>query len=355
MLSVSATDLPRLMACNGSHSMGSPEADKNVDTTVRDEGDAAHWFVQEIRSGRFVAEELIDRKAPNGVYITAEMYEYLESYINAVMQGGQVEIETNWAVNGRADHTLYCEKTKTLHVNDLKYGWSIVEPNMNWTLISHAIGWIELYKKPVETIILTIYQPRPYHPMGRIRNISYDIGKLIDFKSQIINTLTNPTDTLKTSEHCSNCPALAHCPAARKAQMNAIDATEKAFNDHLSDDELSLQIDQIGRAVSVLQKQKKAYEDLILDRIRKGHVIRNFTAKADLANRTWKDHVTPEIIKSMTGIDITIPKLKTPAQAEKAGVSKQVVTSLTERHQKGFKLVRVDANSNAQKLFNREN
>lgn len=359
MLSITATDLPRLMNCNGSRLMGEAEATtQKTDDTVKDEGVAAHWLAQQVRSGKSVVEELIDRKAPNGVYITTEMVEYLEDYIQTISVGGDVEIDTSysgneWKVRGRADHIFYDPETKTLNVNDLKYGWSIVEPKTNWTLISHAIAAIALQNpNQVNHVILTVFQPRPYHPAGPVRSEYYSIQQIIDFRSQIINTLTNPTDTLRTNPNCKNCPSLTHCPAARKAQFNAIDASEDAFHDHLTNPELSYQLDLVDRAIEVLKLQQKAYSELAQHRLQKGQIVENYAIKAELTNRQWVNGVTPDYIKMLTGLDLTEPKLKSPAQVEKAGVSKEVVASLTERRQKGFKLVRVDANSNAKKLFN---
>lgn len=361
MLTVTATNLPRLMNCNGSRLMGGAPPPVNPDDSVKDEGNAADWLVGEVHSGRFTVEELIDRKAPNGVYITPEMVEYLEEYLKWVMRGGHTEFDTshacaNWQINGRADHVLYDNKTKTLYISDLKYGWGIVEPEMNWTLVSHAISWIGQHTghRCVETVVLQIFQPRPHHAEGRTRSWTIDREKLNELYVQINQTLSDPSDILNTGEHCYGCPSLAFCPAARKAEMNAIDASEKAFTDEIDNDNLTFQLDHLKRAKKVLEQLEKAYIDLAMNRLKQGEVIQNYAVENNLANRSWKSHVTSEFMNILTGEEVCKKTLITPKQAEGKGVSPEVVANLTERKPKGFKLVRVDANARAKKLFNQK-
>lgn len=358
MLNVTATNLPRLMVCNGSRLMESSTHSIKQDNTVRDEGNAAHWLVEQVHAGHFTAEELIDRKAPNGVYITAEMVEHLEDYMADASMGG-IEVSTShgtpsWQINGRADSVSYVEAQKHLDIGDLKYGWSIVEPEDNWTLISHALGWIQQNPdKPVESITFTIYQPRPYHPEGRVRSWTIETKELDALWDRIATTLTDPSDMLQTSPQCTNCPALATCPAARRAQMNGIEASEQAFNDELDNDELSFQIDQVSRAIEVLKQQEKAYKDLAQHKIRQGEIVNNYALNQDLANTSWLSCMTPEFLQNLTGKDLVGKKvLVTPNQAIKKGVSKEVVAIMTERRVKGVKLVRMDANTKAKKMFN---
>lgn len=356
MLTVTATDLPRLMACNGSRLMGGSPPPVNADETVRDEGIAAHWLVEQVAKGAFTAEELIDRKAPNGVYITDEMVEYLEEYLNCVRQGGQVEIDTShgnalWQINGRADHILY--DNGILYINDLKYGWSLAEPEKNWTLISHALGfWFKHEGMKISKVVFRIFQPRPHHAVGRIRDWSVTGEELVRLYDEINGMLCVPSDMLQTGTHCRNCPALAHCPAARAAQYNAIEATEKAFNDSLDNAALSVHLDRLRRASEILEQAQKAYNDVAMHRLQEGQIIDNYALENDLTNRQWQAHVTPELMQILTGKDLTKKKLITPTQVEKAGVSKEVVASLCERRNKGVKLVRMDANARAKKMFN---
>lgn len=359
MLIITADNLPRFMACNPSRLMGGANPPIDGDDTIRKEGNAAHWLVQQVNSGQHTVEELIDRKAPNGIYITSEMVEYLEEYLKTIFNA-QIEVDTshsgaNWQINGRADNISYDPDNKILHVRDLKYGWSIVEPDMHWTLISHALGWfIANPDKEVISVKFTIYQPRPHHQSARVRSWYIDVVTLNNLYIQLDTALSNPSDILNTGPNCYRCPALAICPAARKAQMNAIDTSEKAFIDNIDNDNLAFQLDHLKRATEMLSHLKKAYDELATYRIRQGQVVTNYSLETELTNRQWMEHITPEIMTMLTGKDLAKKQLITPAQAEKTGISPDVVTALTERRNKGVKLVRVDAHAKASKLFERK-
>lgn len=355
MLTVTATNLPRLLTCNGSRLVGGLTPPTIAgDDTVKKEGDAADWIVQQVYSGQITAEELIDRKAPNGVHITAEMIEHLDEYLKATI-GGLLEYSNSYIVgpvqiNGRADLVKYDPTRQHLDIGDLKYGWGIIEPEMNWTLLSHVFGFMaQNPDKIIHSATLTIYQPRPRHYFGPVRSWSLNASEIIQYFNIMGDILRNLSDSLITSQNCYKCPVLATCPAARKAQLNAIEASEMAYNETVDNETLSFFLDHFDRAVDILTQSKKAYEEMALHRIKEGQIIKNYSLETGLSNRDWVEHATPEVLQMLTGKDLTKKKLVTPAQAEKAGVNKDIVASLTERHNTSVKLVRIDANKKAEK------
>lgn len=366
MLTLKADDLPRFMTCNGYRVMPH-NVPFNVDDTDRDEGNAAHWLVEQVHRGIFHLDELVDRKAFNGVFITEEMIEYADEYLNAIMGKGQVECDTsysdgqNYSIRGRADHIEYSTwnkpqggVTKILHVSDFKYGWGIVEPKGNWTLISHALAWI--FRNPneqVDEIVLRIFQPRPHHVEGKVREHRYSRDELLNVLwPQLSAALSNPSDQLRTSEHCKKCPALASCPAAMSACMNAIDVSEQALPSEVDDKTMGFMLDNMERAIKILEQNKKALSEKALHRIKAGAIIPGYGRETELTNRQWKEGITVDVAPVLTGKDLSKKQLITPAQAIKAGVSEVVVNSLCERREKGTKLVRISADQAAKKIFN---
>lgn len=359
---ITATDLPRLMACNGSRLMEDFISSIEPDDTVRNEGDAAHWVAEQVFKGNFAASELIDRKAPNGVFITAEMVEYLTPYLDWLKHAGKfaaieysATIDTvKWQVSTRADHIVMA-LDNVLHIDDLKYGWRIVEPIDNWTLLAYAISFV--MKNPQlpqpQAIIFTIYQPRTHHHNGRIRSWTISFKELQHKMCDLINTLDNLDDQLHTGEHCYKCPALVNCPAARKAELNAVEASEKAYVDKINNTDLTFQLDHLDRSIDVLTQAYKAYSELALHRLKQGEILSNYAIEADLTNTIWKEHITPEILFAMTGVDATKKQLLTPNQTQNLGVDKTLISALTERRNKGVKLIRVNTNDKAKKLFNK--
>ena len=181
MLSLTATELLRFMACNGYKSLGGIEP-FNPSTEQTDEGNAAHWLCEQVYHGAN-AEDLIGQTAPNGLYITADMVEYCREYLEFITsENCEVEVDTShsgdgWEIRGRADCIKFAYGILT--VADLKYGWRIVEPENNWTLISHAIAYCRKHNIQPGTIVFRIFQPRPFHPQGTVRDWKVDYTDLM--------------------------------------------------------------------------------------------------------------------------------------------------------------------------------
>lgn len=328
----------------------------NVNDESRIEGNAAHWLIEQVHKRVHTASELIDRKANNGFSITGEMVEYCTPYLDATRDKGEVECETSYGdgqtyqINGRADHIYYEQSSGTLYVDDFKYGYSIIEPENNWTLISHALGW--LFKNhPVSHITLRIYQPRPHHPLGKIREHTYSFDEIMQKWTILQHILTNPTNTLNTGTHCKDCPARVNCPAAMKAEMNAVDVSEMAYIADVDDVTLGFLLDQIDRAAETLKQGKKAYTELALHRLKAGKIVPGYGVEKDLTNKQWKDGITVETAMMLTGKDLGKKQLITPKQAMELGVSETAVNALCERKEKGVKLTRMNAATQVKKLF----
>lgn len=330
----------------------------NTDDTVRDEGDAADWLISQVFTGQHLTEELIDRKAPNGVYITVEMADHIIPYINTIKNTGEIERDcshhgSNWQINGRADHILYDRETNILYIRDFKYGWKIVEPENNWTLISHAIGYCVQNQIQPALIRFEIYQPRPYHPLGTTRAARMTWPQLMQCYTQINNTLSNPTDMLTTSSECYKCPAMGNCPSAQIAAMNAIDVSYKGYVSNIDNITLEAMLDETDRAMEHLKEIQKAYTNLALERLRKGGQMKEYSVQTDLGNETWNDNITPEMLEAIVGKAVVKKKTLTPRQVINMGVDAAIVRTLSQRPSKGVKLVRVSASKRAEELFNR--
>lgn len=332
----------------------------NIDDTVRNEGNAAHWLIEQVHKRIHGTDELVNCKAPNGIFITEEMIEHVTPFLEAIRGKGMVECVTsygdgqNYQVNGRADWLDYEPSAQlcTLYVDDFKYGWGIIEPKDNWTLISHALGWI--FKNPnlpVHSVVFRIYQPRPHHPLGKMREAVYTIDEIHAKWEELKAALSNPKETLNTSNHCKDCPALVACPAAQKAGMNAVDVSEALYVADVDNANLAFLLDQIDRAIKVLESSKKAYGELALHRLKKGEIVPGYGTEKDLTNKQWKEGITVETAKLITGKDLSKNQLVTPAQAVRAGVDESIIDTLCERREKGVKLAKMDANVIVKKLF----
>ena len=349
MTTVTATELHRVMHCFGSlHMPRAVPSDPNDDARLQ--GNAEHWLA-ELMFDQGIAESGIT--APNGVIVTDEMIEAVSTYVSA-LDCGQVEIDTSyagqgWNVKGRADHVAW--RDTTLTIDDYKSGWRIIEPRMNWTLISHAIGWVIANETAPERIVFRIHQPRPYHPDGTLREWSCDYPTLMGFYHQIAERLSTAPDELRTGEHCAKCHALATCPAARQASMNAIDAATLTFNDNLPKDVLTFELETLRGGLDTIKNRADALDELISHRIGKGETFPGYALERRYGHRKWKPGLTGAMLSAMAGVDLRTDGIVTPAAAERMGVSKAAVAALTDSPLLAPKLKRIDADAAGRAAF----
>lgn len=351
MIVTDATHLPRLMGCIGSRLLEAPKLPDNSDDTIRNEGNAFHWLAQQQYENKTVE---IGQQANNGVFITAAMMDHSREYLSKLLPGG-MEVTTSWEsphyiINARADHIG--TKGGVLEITDGKYGYGLVEPDNNWTLIAHAIGYIKDTGFIPEIINFNIFQPRAYHPLGSWRTWSVHYEQLCGFTAQIDYKLTNPDNTLHTGTHCYKCPAMSVCPAYRMASMNAIDATSPAFTDALNVDQLSAELDLLEQAFNVISNRKKAVEELALFRVTSGEILPGRIIDRPKGQTRYRKNMTPEMAMAITGRDLAERKMPTVSKLRDSGVAQIVIDAITERPEGSARLVKVDINKLAQKKLN---
>jgi hypothetical protein len=242
-----------------------------------------------------------------------------------------------------------------LYIDDFKFGHRIVEPEENWTLIAYAIAFCNEFELQPNEIVFAIYQPRANHRDGPLRKWSIGYNDLAyHYCTQLNATLSNPDNVLRTGPHCKKCPSRTKCQAARNVAFSAIDEATKFFNEDISNEELSFELSLLLAAQDRLDNRLSALQDLTKHRLRQGQIVENFTLETGKGNTTWKKHVTPEMVKALTGQDYTVSKLVTPTKAKREGMNEDLVNVLSYRPDTGTKLVQIDANKQAQKLLNTE-
>lgn len=368
---IPATQLPRVVACNGSHSMEASPASIELPTTDRDEGIAAHHVAAATLNGSISDPlDMVDRQTPNGIFVTADMAEHVGKFTDMIARRGytdeaiigvesEVDFEvptTNIVITCRPDHYAFDTGSGVLHIDDFKYGWRIVEPFNHWTLIAYAIGVMHRHNWQPTMVVFTICQPRPLHRDGPIREWSISGQELTALFVALCSVLANLQDVLNSGPHCRKCKALAICPAAREAGYNAIEASTVKFTDQIVGENLASEIRTLRRASDAINLKLDAYEELATHLIQQNGpgFVPGFTVEQQFGNRAFTGGLTPEIISIMTGkpIDqITTRKTITPAALERLGVPENVVQSLTYRPPTKRKLVEFDASKAGTKLF----
>lgn len=358
MLQVTADNLPRLMACIGSHRMGVNPTPSDVINTVREEGIALDYLIAQIVSGKFTSVELIDRKSPNDVLITEFMAECADEYVDKIMsEGGNPEFEAecinsgaSYVVNGRAD-TRQIQPDGTLIITDAKFGWSIVDVRDNWTLISHAVATAKQTGVLPNRVVFRIYQPRPPHIDGTWRTWEITGQELLALAVRIEDRLSNPTDELQTGTQCDHCPSATQCSANMAMACNAIDVAGIVFDNTLTPEQLGRHLSTVKRSLKALEKHLDAYQDHAISVIRSDKVVPGWNTMRKEGRETFPASVTVEMVQALAP-DVVVSKtsLKTPKQLKKAGVNPIVVDSLKTSFDKTV-LVEVSAHSVASKSF----
>lgn len=355
MIVTDATTLPRLMQCIGSRLVERAPTLPDTDTTLRDEGNAAHWLAQEIAEGRLDRSNCVGVTAYNGVFIGVDMVNHVCAYLDGLLPG-EFETVTTWGtdafqINGRADHIG--SDTQLLEVTDFKYGYRPIEPRDNWTLISHAIGHVLLTGLVPERVKLTIVQPRAHHPLGTTRSVVFDYADLLQYHARITAHLSTPLDRLMTGPNCRKCPALAYCPANASASYNAVDVVlDSVFSDVLDDEALSQQYTTMVHAADVIEQRVKALKELMQHRIETGRVMPGYTLDRQKGQTRIKKGITLDHINALTGRDMTKRAMPSITELKNAGVAQLVIDAITERPDTAPRLVRIDPDAAARKLLN---
>lgn len=299
--------------------------------------------------------------ASNGTFLDNDMRFYARDTYNAILESARgcpieseerIDWKTRSGITIRGQFDISYTVHRRLHVEDLKYGWKIVEVEKNWQLIGYGIGqYFRLQQKygyTPDEFVFKIHQPRPYHPKGRVREWIISTQELFELYYQQIDEMTmkymQGVRDLKTGEHCRYCPAAASgCPAFNKAFYNAVDVVMNEWQqDILSNAEISKQLALIEKVQDIMKIKADSLEQLAIMRLQNNQAIPGYAFETELGDRKWKDGTTAETIKILTGFDATKLDMLSPNQAEKAGLNRKFVAQLTERASKGRSLVKKD-------------
>lgn len=370
---ITADNLPRVVACEGSMNADRPDINRavEVDNQAAREGTAAHVVVAVVLRGQIThAHEWVGRQMPNGVFITPDMADAAQYCVDAVsarvvgIQGVEIPTDfgiattrTPFEIHGRADWIGYDPWSQTLHIDDFKFGWRLVEVEEHWTLIAHAIGWtIRNANIPIRQVEFTIHQPNPYHPLGKSRTWTISADQLAEYLQSLRLFFENLSGRLTSGPHCRNCPARAVCPAAFEAALAAVDVSrELELNQDIPDDDLARALDVFERAEEHIKTMRAALVELAMFRVNDGHVVGDYVVELQRGNRRWKTPLTPGMLSMLSGVPadtLTEPAtVVSPAQAQKRGVPETVVNAWADRPITGKKLVKRDIDKLASKLL----
>jgi len=121
-------------------------------------------------------------------------------------------------VGGTADICVYFPSSRQLHVIDFKHGEGVVvEIRDNKQVRMYALAALQEFPDPIDEIVLTIVQPRAYHPFSTVRSETVTPRQLVEFQGDVEAWITAceaaDAPLIAGEVQCRFCPAKAFCPA----------------------------------------------------------------------------------------------------------------------------------------------
>ncbi|HEY5236301.1 MAG TPA: DUF2800 domain-containing protein, partial [Rhabdochlamydiaceae bacterium] len=335
-MEIHCSSLARPMACAGFLSF--ENLPKFESGAAAEEGTAAGELLE-----RMLLSKDLPFQAKNGVYFNDDMKFYLKPIveeINANKSGDVLcEQKIDWLSRSgvwiRGKYDISFVRDGCLYVDDLKYGWGIVEVRDNWQLLGYAIGEVIRRGIAFEKIVLRIHQPRPHHEDGSTRVWELSYNELLAYKEKIdsrFEQIVAGYNRLESGKQCKYCAAAPEaCPAFNRLFYRALEVSTDFVQDQINENEIAEQLDHAARAQEVLKIKMDSLSQLAISRISSGRIIPGYSQQASYGDRTWKGAVSPEVIKTLTGKDILTSVMLSPAKAEKIGIPKDFVNALVDR------------------------
>lgn len=332
-----------------------PAGEVNRASDPAREGTCAAWVAEcTLRKQVVSCSEMLGLAHGNGWIVDQQMVEYCQDYVDLLVSRygdavrAEVSVRLNDFIGGTPDgHALvqHAPMQWTLAVDDLKYGYEIVEPWENPQVMIYAGALARNAQIPaghqITRVIIGIYQPRPFHPLGPYRTWEPSIVELSDHLERIIlagNMCQSPDAVCIPGSHCRRCDAAHTCAAVAHELYRVVSTMHNNQQRYMTSDEMSRELDFLDVAGAMLKGRRDAVEAEAEARIQRGEVIPGWTTERGQGKRRWKFDTTT--VKLLTGVDPSDDKMVTPAELERRGASKEIVKMLTETPRTAPKLMK---------------
>jgi hypothetical protein len=342
-----------------------------AEITLRSGGDAAD-LIGTSRMGKQFSFDVDDEMAE-----TAQAY--VDYVRNSAASGSGLWIEQRFSLaslnppfdaGGTGDAVIWNPTDRLLEVVDLKGGRGVVvEAKGNPQLRTYALGaMLANPGLPVDSIRVTIVQPRAGHKDGRIRSETFSTVDLVEWTADLMRAMHRAKTALDTKDkmpiaawaaahlqagpHCKFCKAAAFCPAL---EQKALDEAGVWFDD--------LDQPRLANAPETLSPERMAQlldaADMIEDWINAvrhrahqeaegGVTIPNYVLVEKQGREKWTDEDAARKAAEASGLAeggyLNPGKLRTPKQIrdalKKAKLDPAVVAGLSEVPNNGTQLVR---------------
>ena len=324
----SPSDSARWLACEGAiafcDTLPVIEVEEDTDSPSA-QGTRAHEL----------AEKCINTGKPPETYTTdTEMVRHIAGYIRFVedqcVGASRVVVEERLDMThlipdmfGTADVVVYDEVNRHIKVIDLKYGQGVaVTATWNTQLLLYAVGAVYNCAFPVDTIELSIYQPRVFDglPAARVWEISRkDLRK---FEKTVIDSYSRQDSGVLTpgEKQCRWCAAAPVCPALKNMALEKAAAEFEPFATKNAADMNHDDLVDSLQHVNMIKFWCNAVEAKAQELLEHGHTLPGFKLVRGRSNRKWVDEEKAIETLINMGIDrnkLYSEKFLSPTQAEK--------------------------------------
>lgn len=329
------------------------------DSEAAREGTCAAWVAEMVLTGAVAqASDLNGASHPkNGWVVELDMVGYVNEYVSMLRRrGGKISAEQfvrlNEYIAGTAD-SVATELGTTLFVDDLKYGYGLVEPFENTQLLIYASTGFPF--TGYTHVSLGIYQPRAAHPDGIYRTWVITIDEYREHLQRIVTAgqlCQSPMPMATPGEHCKHCKARTTCDALAQSNYSIFAVVESQSQFELDALGISKELDFLDRATKIIEARKTAIEAEAIQRMKSGQYIAGWHLKKKVGRRKFT--ASADVIHALTGKNPhDTSRLMTPAALEKTGASVRSVAMLSDTPFIGHSLARIEKN-HYQKLFSTE-
>ena len=323
---IGASSMYRWAECPGSVALS--EGIVSESSAYAEEGTEAHELGATWLKGNGKTPECDDDDMLDNVRIYVDhVFSLLDAKCKLYVEHGFDLSEVYPGAYGTNDAAVYNPKTKTLHVIDLKYGAGIyVSAKNNPQLRYYALGaLLELQKEghEIQTVVMTIVQPRCTTIEGAARSETIDAIDLMEFAADLVmyaKRTAEPNAPLKAGDHCRFCPAIIKCPEVQNVKQ----LVAKSEFAKTTPAEGSVPPDALAKAlkaIPILEALVKRIDAYAYQEARAGRSVPGYKLVEKRANRKWINET--EVSLFLGGLkvgddDIFEPKkVRTPAQMEK--------------------------------------
>lgn len=389
----SASATARNWQCPGALALGRfAPAQKETIHSAR--GTAAHQAAEKcLRSGANALDflGLIEKTKEHDIEIDEELANTAQEYVDYVRsRKGDLQIEQRFSLNdleppfdagGTGDAVIYLPAEKALEIVDLKGGMGVVDVKGNPQLRTYALGaMLANQDLDVESVTVTIVQPRAPHKDGRIRSETFLVADLIEWTVELLAAMHRSkqamdaydacgsnsvlldewTDTWLRPGKCTFCPVEGSCPKLRKDALAvaAVFFEPETDQPQIGNSALDQSPEALARdldLIPMLEDWIKARRALAHTIAENGVEVPGYQLVDKIGNRKWKeDEISNEALMralnraGFGGDEIRVePKLKSPAQMEKllGAKRKALIEPFVTREVTGTNLVSVSATS----------